>query len=552
MIGRSTSAALALVVVLGACTAAEERRPRPRRARLALGSADAGNCGAVTAAGCCSGQVLYYCESNKLLDLDCAMSPACGWDVVNGHYDCNTPGTADPAGAHPMSCPALPAPVPCGSVTFEGCCHGEVLYYCEDGLQIFDCTQAPGLCGWDPQRPPGFYSCGTDGGADPTGAQPKACPFDAGVPDSSAPQPCGKIPSEGCCDGATLLLCVQGALQNIPCSSAASCGWYAYLGVYSCETDGKPDPGGSHPRSCNAVRDAGTSDGGVPCGNVTSAGCCHGQTRYHCVSGALQSEDCRRHPSCGWGLIVPQYICGTVGKPDPTGAVPMSCDFNDAGPAALPDTCGDLTWRGCCDGQTLRYCEGGAVKTKDCGKDPICGWKTSGGNGFYDCGTTGAAEPSGQLPRACGADAGAGVADAAPGCGPVPEKGCCLDGWLYYCAAGAIRGMDCRKSPSCGWQPAADYYDCAAEGDPDPTGLYPMTCAFDGGAPILDAGGPRDASLDFSGGDVRAVEAAGGGCGCAVARRSPGAAWVPLLLLLVVAVFWRFARRRGAAARHGM
>jgi hypothetical protein len=190
-----------------------------------------------------------------------------------------------------------------------------------------------------------------------------------------------------------------------------------------------------------------------------------------------------------------------------------------------------VTWQGCCDGQRVRYCVNGQLKHEDCNKKPLCGWKVSGAYAFYGCGTTGSADPSGKLPKTCGADAGA--KQDASGCGPVTEKGCCLGNRLYYCAAGALRTMDCGKSPSCGWLAAAEYYDCATSGEADPTGTYPRTCGFDGGPPRLDAGPVADRSI-LDGGP--SLVPGGSGCGCEVGRRRPRGELALLLLLLLLGV----------------
>ncbi|MFT7624486.1 MAG: hypothetical protein ACI9WU_003674 [Myxococcota bacterium] len=61
--------------------------------------------------------------------------------------------------------------VDCGAVSFEGCCEGDTLKYCDRGLQQGDCAE--GGCGWEDTV--GYYSCEGDG-ADPSGANPLACP----------------------------------------------------------------------------------------------------------------------------------------------------------------------------------------------------------------------------------------------------------------------------------------------------------------------------------------------------------------------------------------
>ncbi len=77
-----------------------------------------------------------------------------------------------------------------------------------------------------------------------------------------------------------------------------------------------------------------------------------------------------------------------------------------------PGGCGAITYEGCCSGETIQYCENGALQTIDCLENPSCGWSTEGG--FYDCGTSGAPDPSGTNPKAC-----------TGGTGPVCGNGSC-------------------------------------------------------------------------------------------------------------------------------
>ncbi len=61
--------------------------------------------------------------------------------------------------------------------------------------------------------------------------------------------------------------------------------------------------------------------------------------------------------------------------------------------------CGSVTYEGCCDGQVVKYCEGGSLKSIDCSQNPSCGWQPEGN--YYDCGTGGGADPSGMYPITC-------------------------------------------------------------------------------------------------------------------------------------------------------
>ncbi len=62
----------------------------------------------------------------------------------------------------------------CGSYSFEGCCEGQILLWCENGwLCGSDCSLLP-YCGWDAAQ--GFYNCGTPGDPAVGNSPPMECP----------------------------------------------------------------------------------------------------------------------------------------------------------------------------------------------------------------------------------------------------------------------------------------------------------------------------------------------------------------------------------------
>ena len=62
-------------------------------------------CGAVKSQGCCDGDTVKFCASNKLNTKKCSgAKPKCGWDSTKKYYTCGTTGKADPAGKYPMKC----------------------------------------------------------------------------------------------------------------------------------------------------------------------------------------------------------------------------------------------------------------------------------------------------------------------------------------------------------------------------------------------------------------------------------------------------------------
>lgn len=224
---------------------------------------------------------------------------------------------------------------------------------------------------------------------------------------------CGSLTMEGCCDGQVLKYCNNNKPALLDCAGSPSCGWDATNKYYDCGTAGATDPSGAHPKSCNVVLDGPKVDMGpdkpppvTNCGKVTTEGCCDGQTVWFCDNGVLSKIDCTQNPKCGWQASQSYYDCGTAGTADPSGTNPMACSgfFGDGGPPKLPDQavpagCGAVTAEGCCDGETLKYCDSGTLSVLDCSGNPKCGWDAT--NTWYDCGTAGAADPSGSNPKAC-------------------------------------------------------------------------------------------------------------------------------------------------------
>ncbi len=63
----------------------------------------------------------------------------------------------------------------CGGIEFVGCCDGTVQHYCEGGFQLLvDCAAQGLTCGWKASL--GWYDCGQEALADPSGTFPLWCP----------------------------------------------------------------------------------------------------------------------------------------------------------------------------------------------------------------------------------------------------------------------------------------------------------------------------------------------------------------------------------------
>ncbi len=165
------------------------------------------------------------------------------------------------------------------------------------------------------------------------------------------------------------------------------------------------------------------------------------------------------------------------------------------------NTCGAVTAEGCCSGDTLKYCDKGKVRIKDCFSKPYCGWDPS--NKYYACGMQGKADPSGKYPQPCPLSNN----DA----GPPSEAGPDLllpDG------------------------PAVD----AVPDQQQPDQLQPDTAAPD--LPVPDVGVDASGPDGGSGGDDEDE-----GCDCAAGGGTAQGAGGPLLLLLGLLGLARRRRR---------
>jgi len=158
------------------------------------------------------------------------------------------------------------------------------------------------------------------------------------------------------------------------------------------------------------------------CGPITAVGCCVEDTLLYCEKRRLKALDCSERRSCGWR---PQgmYDCGTSGAGDPARKHPRFCP-RGAVPAQVlaaatkPRSCGGIPVEGCCDGDSLKYCDRGRVRVIDCSLNRFCGWRGVGQ--LYNCGTEGKADPQGKHPRTC---PGAKPPDKPPVFPPAPGSG---------------------------------------------------------------------------------------------------------------------------------
>jgi hypothetical protein len=149
--------------------------------------------------------------------------------------------------------------------------------------------------------------------------------------------------------------------------------------------------------------------------------------------------------------------------------------------------CGKVGWAGCCDGEILRFCEGGGLCEKDCSGALHCGYNKD--KGFYDCGTDGQGDPSGTFPLACPPD------DLCQG---VDYAGCCAGDVAWWCEGNALKSLDCGANGTlsvCGFNGEKKVADCL-----DAEAAAAPSCPFAPGADVgtggdvvaPDGGGPTD------------------------------------------------------------
>ncbi len=341
---------------------------------------------------CCSGNWDQMCVTRcETMCGGCGKKATCGDGVCEGGENCQS--CSGDCGA---------CPTPCGQVTSIGCCVGDSLVACKDGvLAVTNCVQAGfESCGWAGEE--GAYGCGGEG-ADPAGNYPLECPsapVDEVVEDVGVPEECQGVGFAGCCISSSVFWCDAGGLHSVNCSQNPApfetCGWNDLTGYYDCGGQGS-DPTGEHYFFCpNLETDikedvpvAPTCTKGtlvaVGCQDVTFDGCCGDDgALYFCEKGKLCKLDCPElvapFDSCGWNDVSGWYDCGGEG-PDPSGVLPLVCppfvveeDVVVEDTKVEPASCAGIPDSACCVDDLLHWCEGGIVKSFDCAElaaDPI-------------------------------------------------------------------------------------------------------------------------------------------------------------------------------------
>jgi hypothetical protein len=328
-------------------------------------------CGDVSYAGCCDGSTLTWCEGGEIRIIDCtqnAEAPGCGWSDEAGFYDCSAYPYPDPSGMNPLNCDGsggTVTPGGCGSVSYEGCCSGQTLYYCESGsLETLDCGEAP-FCGWNADS--NYFGCGTPGSGDPSGYHPLNCD---GTPGTGTTGPCtpdcfGKAcGSDGCggtCGSCAIgMECFSGQCKpseqctptcKRPDDTLKECGDNGCGGMCgSCGVDLACNAEGVcvAPEDAGCVPECGSHECGPDgCGEV--CGSC--EEGYGCYDGyCVFGMECQ--PACDGAQCGPDGCgaeCGTCGE----GSIceGITCVEGETGPEVVkPDENGE-----CPPGQFLYY-----------------------------------------------------------------------------------------------------------------------------------------------------------------------------------------------------
>ena len=424
--------------------------------------------------GCCDGANLQTCGSNGITTQSCG-GAGCGWSDDTLSYACGGSGAG----------PLANAPLQCDGGG------------CEPNCTNKECGSNG--CGG---------SCGTcSGNASCVGGE-CVIPTD----------PCQGIDVIGCCDGATLKFCQQGQMSNQSCG-ANGCGWNASggdSGWYDCGGEGA-DPSGAYPLACPGTGTpdcagkmcgddgCGGSCGGCDIGLACDAGQCVSNCTADCAGKQCGSDGCGGScGSCAQGKVCdPQQKCVSVCQPNCTnktcgpdgcGGSCGSCAAGEncaAGQCEAVAGCGDVTFEGKCDGDTLIWCQEEELLTYDCKQLGNYKCAKKEGSDEFDCvvqaGCTADCDGKACGPDGCGGVCGAceagsscndvGQCIAADGCEGLTYEGCCqADNTVLWCENNAKQALQCGEG-GCGWNDAGGYYDCNQSGDGPAE--FPKQCNVD-------------------------------------------------------------------------
>jgi agmatine deiminase len=191
--------------------------------------------------------------------------------------------------------------------------------------------------------------------------------------------------------------------------------------------------------------------------------------------------------------------------------------------------CGAITTQGCCDGELLKYCSQGTLKTSDCTTKPKCGWYSA--KQYYECGTAGTPDPSGTFPMPCPGsvipqDSGPPVQkDSAP---PVQKD-----------SAPPVQKDSAPPVQKDSAPPVQK--DSAPPVQKDSASPFDASTSGDAAPPATDSGGGDQATTDGGAVGEAGNRATGGsgGCACTVGDRAETPPLLLLFGLVLLPLAWR-------------
>jgi hypothetical protein len=174
-----------------------------------------------------------------------------------------------------------------------------------------------------------------------------------------------------------------------------------------------------------------------PCGGLDYLGECAGATLRWCEGRAIREVDCARSgQACGWQSAAVGNNCVAAAPPPPAPQV---------------SECDRLGYAGECAGLLLRWCEGGAIRERDCaalGKG--CGWQDDAVG--FNCLASPPPPPPEALPPS---------PPAVSECDRLGYAGECSGAMLRWCEGGGLRERDCAAlGKACLWQDDAIGFNC--------------------------------------------------------------------------------------------
>ncbi len=273
-------------------------------------------------------------------------------------------------------------------------------------------------------------ACGADGCGGTCGSCPDGQFCDAGAcSDTCTPACAGKSCGDDGC-GSTCGTCEatltctddgQCVAQCVPDCTGKVCGLDGCGGSCgACESGQECDVAGQ----CVAISG---------CGDVTFEGQCEGTVVVWCDGGTLNSFDCADEAKvCGYtegigfqcvadSTCIPQCVgkaCGDDACGGSCGSCPTGELCNSGGQCEAETECGTVTYEGECQGDTVVWCDNGALKSYDCTtQDKTCGYQAPAG---YTC-VEASCTPD-CVDKACGDDGCGGS------CGSCDAGEACTDG----------------------------------------------------------------------------------------------------------------------------